>query len=95
MKAKKIKRAMLVYQAGIANVFSVQSLNLADYGRDAVRLIQADFCTCESYAHGLGAAGVIVRSAACNIAGDIISREWSDDLNAQPFSNQFREVRCN
>lgn len=36
-------KAFLVYQGGIANVFRVTALNLADYGRDAVRLYQGDY----------------------------------------------------
>lgn len=88
-------KAVLVYQAGIANVFSVSSFNLSDYGRDAIRLLQADFRTCESFARGLAAAGVVVRSAACNQAGDIIRSTWSEDFDAQPFSEKFRPVAAN
>jgi len=86
------KRAMLVYQAGIANVFEVESHNLADFGRDAKRLMQGDFYGCESFANGLAKAGYIVKSAACNMAGDIAKQKWSDDLDAQPFSESFRPV---
>lgn len=89
---KRIEKAMLVYQAGIANVFWVESFNLADYGREARRLIQGDFRTCETYAHGLQAAGAVVRTAACNRAGDIARELWTDDLDAQPFSDKFRPV---
>jgi hypothetical protein len=88
-----MKRAMLVYQAGIANVFEVSAFNLADFGRDARRLLQADFRTCEAFSRGLVAAGVRVTTAACNQAGDIVRAHWTDDLEAQPFSNQFRPVR--
>ena len=84
--------AMLVYQAGIANVFSVDSLNLSDFGRDAKRLLQADFRSCENFARGLKAAGVIVKTAACNMAGDIVNAKWSDDLDAQPFSENFNPI---
>jgi len=71
MKAKRVTRAVLVYQAGIANVFQVESFNMANYGRDARRLLQSDFRTCEAFARGLVAAGVRVTSAACNRAGDV------------------------
>ena len=87
-----ISTAVLVYQAGIANVFAVASLNLADYGRDAVRLLQSDFKTCESYARGLRDAGVTVRSAACNMAGDIARQRWTEDLESAPFSESFSPV---
>ncbi len=85
----KISRAVLVYQAGIANVFAVTSFNLSDYGRDARRLIQADFSTCVSFARGLQAAGVNVKIAACNQAGDIVRATWTEDLDSQPFSDKF------
>ena len=90
--ATKMRRAVLVYQAGLANVFQVTSFNLSDYGRDARRLMQADFRSCEQFARGLQAAGVTVKTAACNMAGDIIGQPWSDDLDSQPFSDQFRPV---
>lgn len=86
-------RVVLVYQAGIANVFKVQSFNMADYGRDAVRVFQGDFRTAEAIAHGMGLAGAIVRTAACNRAGDIVSATWSDDIEAAPFSDKFRPVK--
>jgi hypothetical protein len=88
----KIERAVLVYQAGIANVFAVDSFNMADYGRDALRLMQGDFRSCEMYARGLAAAGVLVASAHCNQAGDIIRSRWSTDLDAAPFCDKFRPV---
>lgn len=89
-----MKRAMLVYQAGIANVFAVKSFNLADYGRDAKRLLQSDFRTCEAFASGLAAAGVTVRTVHCNMAGDIIGQTWSEALEAAPFSESFRPVKA-
>jgi hypothetical protein len=86
------KKYMLVYQAGIANVFEVKSFNLSDYGRDAKRLLQHAFEPCEWFARGLGAAGGTVRSAACNQAGDIISAHWTDDLESAPFSDLFHPI---
>lgn len=86
-------RFMLVYQAGIANVFQVASFNLAPFGRDARRVYQGDFRTAESIAIGCGLAGAIVQTAACNQAGDIEHLTvWSEDLESQPFSDQFRPV---
>lgn len=87
-----VKKAVLVYQAGIANVFEVQAFNVSDYGRDAKRLLQADFRTCENFARGLGVAGALVTTMHCNQAGDIVAAKWSDDLDAAPFSEQFRPV---
>lgn len=89
---KKVRKAMLVYQGGIANVFEVQSFNLAEHGRGARRLLQSDFTTCEWFARGLHAAGCVVRTAACNRAGDIENETWTDDLEAQPFSESFHPV---
>lgn len=89
---KRVKNAVLVYQGGIANVFRVASFNLADYGRDAVRLIQGDFATCVAFARGMQASGVTVKVAVCNEAGDIVSRKWSDDLDGAPFSDKFATV---
>jgi hypothetical protein len=86
------ERYVLVYQAGIANVFRVTSFNLSDYGRDAERLVQSDFRTAEAFARGLAAAGGIVKSAACNRAGDIAREKWTDDLDEQPFSDKFQPV---
>jgi hypothetical protein len=91
-KRPKIRKAVLVYQAGIANVFAVESFNMSDYGRDARRLLQSDFRTCESFARGLATAGVLVASAHCNMASDIVSQKWSEDLFNAPFSDQFRPV---
>jgi hypothetical protein len=95
MPRRKITRAMLVYQAGIANVFAVDSFNIADYGRNARRLLQHAFSPCEHFARGLAAAGVVVRTAACNQAGDIVNALWSLDLEAQPFSDNFNPVSEN
>jgi hypothetical protein len=88
----KTKRVFLVYQAGIANVFAVDCHNLASFGRNAKRLYQGDFRGAENFARGMAAAGAIVRTAACNMAGDIIACTWSEDLDAQPFSDNFRPV---
>ena len=92
---KRVKYAVLVYQAGIANVFAVSCLNLAPFGRDARRLLQHSHRECQAFAAGLGAAGVIVRTAACNMTGDITNCLWSEDLASQPFSDTLIDVRYN
>jgi hypothetical protein len=86
------KRAVLVYQAGIANVFEVDCFNMSDFGRNARRIVQADFRTCESFARGLGFAGYKVATAGCNQLGDIASATWTTDLDPLPFSNHFNQV---
>ena len=88
-------RAVLVYQAGIANVFRVDCFNLSPYGREAERLLQADFRTCEWFARGLAAAGCVVRSVHCNQTGDISNAKWSEDIEPAPFSDNIRPVHIN
>ena len=83
------RKAMLVYQAGIANVFMVACFNLAPFGREACRVYQGDYHTAAAIAFGLGLAGVVVRTAACNRAGNIVNETWSDNLEEQPFSDKF------
>lgn len=83
---------MLVYQAGLANVFQVDSFNLCDFGREAKRLLQSDFRSCEWFARGLVADGAKVTTVACNMAGDITHQKWNDDLQAQPFSTSFSPI---
>lgn len=85
-------RFMLVYQAGIANLFKVDCFNLSDFGRNAQRIFQGDFRTAQYMAHGAGLAGAVVMTAACNMAGDIAKAQWTDDLESQPFSKEFHPV---
>ena len=85
-------RVALVYQAGIANVFRVNCFNLGPFGRDAMRIYQGDFRGAEMLALGMAMAGSIVQTLACNQAGDIQEAQWSDDLEAQPFSDKFNPV---
>lgn len=81
------KQATLVYQAGIANVFAHTE------DKAPRRLIQSDFHTCECFSHGLQAAGIEVRSAWCNQAGDIINSEWQyTDLDEAPFFDKMRPL---
>lgn len=91
MAKSRIKRAVLVFQGGMANVFAVESFNMTDYGRDARRLLQGDFQTCSWYARGLADGGAEVRAAWCNMAGDIVREHWNDDFESDqpPF---FRDV---
>lgn len=92
MPTPKVQYAALVYQAGIANVFALGAMSLDAVQRDARRLLQSDFRTCEAYARGLKDAGVVVTTAACNKAGEIKDAEWSINLDEQPFSEKFHPV---
>lgn len=91
-KPLNFERAVLVYQAGIANVFMVDCFNAGTTGREARRLLQDDFRTCEAFARGLGVAGVKVATMACNAAGDITNARWSENLDEAPFSDKFKPV---
>lgn len=83
-------RAMLVYQAGIANVFSVRHFSESPDGRNAKRLLQADFRTCIAFARGMVAAGADVMTAWCNQAGEIASSHWHcNNFDDAPFSESF------
>ena len=76
----------------------VNSFNQAGQGflfrtnRDAQRLLQGAFKTCETFARGLEANGTIVRSFHCNQAGDIINARWDADLSNAPFRASMAPV---
>lgn len=84
-------RAYVVYQAGIANVFQVESFDL-NANRDGKQIYQGDFRGAEHFARGMVAAGASVRSAHCNMAGDVNLWGWSKDLDDAPFRDSFRPV---
>lgn len=81
--------AILVYQAGIANVFKYDPRR-GEYSR----VLQSDFQTCAQYVRGVAACGIQVQAAWCNRAGDIeLSRsEWQyDNFDAAPFCESFAQ----
>lgn len=86
----KVDKVVLVYQGGIANVFSVTAwLSIDNPVCGRTRLLQSDFRSCEWYCRGLQAAGVEVRTAACNRAGDIAGLPWDTPIDEAPFRNNF------
>ena len=85
----RVERAMLVYQAGIANVFKVDCFNLSPFGREAKRLYQGTFDGAKWLCIGLQSAGTTIKVAACNKAGDIKDMTWTDKLYEQPFCDKF------
>lgn len=86
---------MLVYQAGIANVFRVKRLsNMASRGKTE-RLFQGGFRDARFFCEGMAECGAVVRTAWCNQAGDIINAEWTSDRSSQPFSESTVEVNRN
>ena len=86
------RRFLLVYQAGLANVFEVDSWNLASGQRNSRRLLQADFRACENFAWGIATLGHLVATVGCNQAGDIINAQYTEDLDDLPFSDRFHPV---
>jgi hypothetical protein len=91
MKTTKqvIERAFLVYQGGIANVFVVDCFNLAYFGRNARCIYQGNYYGAINYTRGLRDAGATVKTAVCNMAGDIAKQTWSEDFESQPFNKDF------
>lgn len=99
-RTKKVKlgstrKAVLVYQAGIANVFAIDCFNIDPFGRNAKRLLQHAFLPCAYYARGLAAAGVVVRTLFCNYAGDITDVRWSEDIEDSPFRDSPDHILVN
>jgi hypothetical protein len=89
----KFHSAILVYQGGIANVFSVSHISeVAERRTDERRLLQTDFRTAEAYCLGLIAAGVEVASMACNQAGNIAHQTWREKVSDAPFYENMRPV---
>ncbi len=93
----KIKFATLVYQAGIANVFThkcEKDMRSENGTRDVrERVLQSDFRTCETYVRGMCAAGVKVRIAWCNQAGDITNSFWNfSNFENAPWNEQFAKT---
>lgn len=79
--------AILVYQAGIANVFHFNPQT----GK-RTRVLQSDFRTCRDYVRGVRACGVQVQAAWCNEAGDIANSQWRyDNFDDAPFSESFAD----
>lgn len=88
----KIEQVVLVYQAGIANVFAVDCFNMSNYGRNARRLLQGSFMACQYFARGIAATGIPVASMHCNMAGDVTNEKWSDNLPEAPFFESMQPV---
>ena len=93
IKTKPVKRAILVYQAGLANVFEVKTISEVSARRgEAKRLMQHNFRLCEFFARGLEAAGCEVASMECNMPGDISSQTWRSYLTDAPFARDMCPV---
>ena len=98
---------ILVYQAGIANLFRVPNSNvLAGYDRlalsaaqralavlDTQRVYQGDYRTAEAMARGMVLCGADVRIASCNRAGDIAGAPWIKGLGDCPFRDAANPPR--
>lgn len=82
------RKAMLIYQGGIANVFEVSEIDPA-YCMHTKRIMQSDFRGCANFCRGLVYAGFEVRTCVYNMAGDISEQLWSWDLDTAPFNDEF------
>ena len=89
MVKARVRRAVLVYQAGLANVFEVERFTRSPEGRNAIRHYQGDFRGAEMFARGLEAAGATVWVVACNRAGDVAGAVWDTPLRDAPFRESF------
>ena len=89
----RLHKAVLVYQAGIANVFEIGLWD--DEARQPRRILQSDFRECEAFSRGLREAGWDITSMYCNQAGDITDAEWNTNLEDAPFSDKFNPVYTN
>jgi hypothetical protein len=87
---KKVKKAMVVYQGGMANLFEVKCFNLNPFGRNAKSIYQGTFDECNKIAFGMELAGAKIKVAGCNMAGDIQDFQWTDNLDDLPFSCSFQ-----
>lgn len=100
-KPLHIPYAMLVYQGGIANVFAVDYPTYApgtgahESPRNARRLMQSDFSSCIWFARGLAAAGTVVRTGSCNVAGDCADVQWTRGIDGTPFRDKAVNVEEN
>ncbi len=91
----RFENAALVYQSGIANVFEVLNFTYTGQAREARRLYQGDFRGAALYATALGAAGVVVRTSSCNVAGDCAEASWTLGTEGTPFHEQAQYVNRN
>ena len=85
------RNLVLVYQAGIANVFAVNKAHASAAKRETeTRVYQGDFRTAEAMIHGAWLAGARVHYAFCNQAGDIARRDWDTEQDSAPFADAMR-----
>lgn len=82
------KKFILVYQAGIANLFEVDGFEPYPESRINQRVYQGDFRTAEAMARGMLMAGTSVRVASCNYAGDCSMIKWTPGVGACPFRDK-------
>lgn len=77
---RRPKYAFLVYQGNWARVYVVNCLNPAPYGRNAKQVYYGPVMEAIGFCLGLGACGVIVRTAAYDFGEDPINAHWSSDV---------------
>ena len=91
----KIKKAFLVYQGAISNVFEVKAFNLSPFGREAKRLVQHSDTFCVAFAKGLAVNGTVVRTAVCIGHGDCAEKPWSEDFTVHPLGGGLENLKLN
>jgi hypothetical protein len=89
-----VKRIVLVYQVGIANVFEVDRFSRHAGRRNGRRLLQSDYHSCAMFARGMGATGYVVRTMNCDMAGDCARFTWEPG-KGELWADTRRKVHCN
>ncbi len=89
-----VKRAVLVYQVGLANVFMVDPVVGADRIVGRRRMLQADYRSCELYAKGLRDAGSELEVAHCDEAGDVTRADWQPGAGDLWREKKYPPAQC-
>lgn len=93
---KPTKTIVLVYQAGIANVFECDEAGVTQQDRGTSRrILQTDFRTAYWFVRGCGHAGAKVRTMSCNVAGDCARVDWTPGNEGTPFRENATIINMN
>lgn len=91
--AGKTKRAVLVYQGAVANVFDVWTFSPWWSTSDRrTKVMQGTFPECEAFAHKLARTGYKVASMFCDELGDVTRSYWNPNLADAPLFAQMKPV---
>jgi hypothetical protein len=81
----EFRHATVVYQEDLANV-------VGHCGAECRLLLKANYHDAETFAAGLKAAGVIVKSKWTDLPGDILHEIWHKDLTQSPHFSKYKPV---